>query len=68
MSAEEFEARAASIYWPLSALEARRARSVLVDGVTVADLAEIEGVSRGNIYRPIRALRRAPINTPDKEG
>ena len=68
MSAEEFEARVARIHWPLSALQAQRARSVLVDGVTVTDLAEQEGVSRGCIYKPIRALRHIPINTPDREG
>ena len=68
MSADEFEARTARIHWPLSALQSQRARSVLVDGVTVKDIAEQEGVTRGCIYKPIRALRRVPINTPDREG
>ena len=63
MSPEEFEARAVGLYWPLSALQARRARSVLVGGVTVKELAEQEGVTLGCIYKPIRALRHVPPNT-----
>ena len=63
LGAREFQARVDYIrvrgFPSLSTNEARRARLVLVDGFTVRELAEHEGVSRFTLYKPIRAVSRA---------
>ncbi len=71
MGAEEFAdclaLISASFHPSLSCNNARRARLVLVDGVTVRELAEQEDVSRKTIYRPVGIVFRMREYTQHKE-
>ena len=70
MSADEFEDCLALItasFHPFSNGSARRARLVLVDGVTVRELAEQEGVCRETINKPVGMVFRAKAYTQHKE-
>ena len=70
MSGPEFAVRVSrmkSIGWPgLSDLQVRRARRVLVSGVTVRQLSEEDGVCRETLYRPIKAIARYTLKEPSR--
>ncbi len=63
LGAAEFQAAVDRIrarpFFPLSRDAERRARLVLVDGVTVRGLSVYEGVSRFTLYKPIQTVFRA---------